>query len=123
MDFDIAWPLPLPDSAELTAILPSAEHRRIYEFLYDRRDNPPTKVEILDHLAELTGETHSQRDRRLRDLYPYFRIDRTPERRPRYVLVSRNRRPTTRHSIGERAPRYSSRSAAPCAAARRSKMV
>ena len=69
--------------------MPSAEHRRIYEYLYDRRDNPPTKVEILDHLSELTGETHSQRDRRMRDLYPYFRIDKTPERRPRYVLVSR----------------------------------
>jgi 5-methylcytosine-specific restriction endonuclease McrA len=89
MDFDIGWPLPLPDSAELAEILPSAEHRRIYGFLYDRRDDPPTKVEILDHLAELTGQTHSQRDRRLRDLYPFFRIDRTSERRPRYVLKSR----------------------------------
>ncbi|WP_100524395.1 HNH endonuclease [Mycobacteroides abscessus] len=89
MEFDITWPLPEPGSAELAAILPANEHRRIYTLLYQRRDDPPTKVEIFDYLAQLTGEIHSQRDRRLRDLYPFFRIDKTQERRPRYILVSR----------------------------------
>ena len=75
------------------AILPGAEHRRIYKFLYERRDSPPSKVEIFEHLTEVTGEAHAQRDRRLRDLYPFFRIDRTPGRVPRYLLVAPKVRP------------------------------
>lgn len=86
---DGVLPLPAPDSAELAAVPLSAELRSIYRFLYERRDDPPTKAEIIDHLGELSGETHSQRDRRLRELYPYFRIDKTRGRRPRYILVSR----------------------------------
>lgn len=84
-------PLPLPDSPELEELVTARELRRIYKFLYDRRDDPPTRVEIINHLAELSGDTHSNRDRRHRDLYPYFQIDKTSERRPRYVL--RFRRP------------------------------
>ena len=79
--------LPRPDSPELRVLLPGAEHRRIYKFLYERRDDPPTKVEIFEHLAAITGEWHAQRDRRLRDLYPIFEITRTKERVPRYILV------------------------------------
>ncbi|MGV0780456.1 HNH endonuclease [Mycolicibacterium sp. XJ775] len=87
MDFDIRWPLPLPDSAELVEILPLAEHQRIYRFLYDRRGDPPTMVEISDHLAAVTGKGASQRGRRVRDLYPYFQIDKTPPHRsPGYLL-------------------------------------
>jgi len=90
MDFDIGWPLPLPDSVELVAILPLAEHQRIYRYLYDRRHDPPTMVEISDHLATVTGKGASQRGRRLRDLYPLFRIEKTPGREPRYLLTARN---------------------------------
>ena len=89
MDFDIGWPLPLPDSAELVEILPLAEHQRIYRYLYDRRDDPPTMVEISDHLAIVTGKGASQRGRRVRDLYPLFHIEKAPGREPRYVLRAR----------------------------------
>lgn len=87
--------LPLPDSPELVSILPGSEHQRIYKFLYERRNAPPTKVEILEYLTGITGETHAQRDRRLRDLYPFFRIDKTRERVPRYLLVARQVMPGT----------------------------
>lgn len=89
MHFDIGWPLPPPDSAELAEILPLAEHRRIYGYLYDRRDDPPTMVEISDYLAAITGKGASQRGRRVRDLYPLFHIDKTPGQQPRYLLKSR----------------------------------
>lgn len=87
MDYDIT--LPLPDSAELLGILTHAEHRRIYRFLHDRRNSPPTQVEIDHHLAEATGKSASQRGRRVRDLYPFFQIDKTPGRVPRYQLIAR----------------------------------
>jgi 5-methylcytosine-specific restriction endonuclease McrA/predicted transcriptional regulator len=89
MDFDIGWPLPLPDSAELVEILPLAEHQRIYRYLYDRRDDPPTMVEITDFLADETGKSASQRGRRVRELYKKFSIEKTPGREPRYVLKAR----------------------------------
>lgn len=76
----------MPDSPELSEILRTKELRRIYKYLFERRDDPPTQVEIDAHLAELTGERHSQRGRRVRQLYPFFWIDKTPGRRPRYVL-------------------------------------
>lgn len=89
MDDGTDLPLPSPDSGELLEILPVAEHRRIYNFLYGRRDNPPTMLQISDYLAALTGKGASQRGRRVRDLYPFFRIDKTPGREPRYVLRAR----------------------------------
>jgi 5-methylcytosine-specific restriction endonuclease McrA len=82
-------PLPPPDSAELLEILPTVEHRRIYKFLYGRRDDPPTMVEIGDHLTAVTGKGASQRGRRVRDLYPFFHIEKTAGREPRYVLKAR----------------------------------
>lgn len=89
MDFDVGWPLPLPESAELVAILPLAEHQRIYRYLYERRGDPPTMVEISDHLATVTGKPASQRGRRVRDLYPLFHIEKAPGRAPRYELKAR----------------------------------
>lgn len=86
---DAELPLPAPDSDELVGILRYAEHRRIYRFLYERRNSPPTQVEISDYLVETTGRAASQRGRRVRDLYPSFRIDKTPERVPRYILKAR----------------------------------
>ncbi|MEH3138810.1 MAG: HNH endonuclease [Mycobacterium kyogaense] len=83
-------PLPEPDSDELTAILTVQEHRRIYKFLYERREAPPTTVEISDYLAEVTGKQAGQRGRRVRELYPHFNIDKTPPHsRPGYFLRSR----------------------------------
>ncbi|MEV0245838.1 HNH endonuclease [Nocardia sp. NPDC050712] len=92
----VADELPLPDSAELLATLTSAEARRIYTFLYARRSDPPTMTEIEAHLQELTGSPQSQRGRRVRELYPHFQIDKTKERVPRYVLVSRSTRNITK---------------------------
>ncbi|MEG8180418.1 HNH endonuclease [Nocardia terpenica] len=94
--------LPLPDSPELTAILPGVEHRLIYRFLYERRERPPTRVEITEFLAGTTGKRRSQWDRRLRELYPHFRIDKTSERIPRYTLVAREKRTGTDARISGR---------------------
>lgn len=81
-------PLPLPESDELKQLVPVAEIRRIYSFLYERRDDPPTETEIEDHLAALSGETHSNRGRRRRELSPLFEIQKVPNgRRPKYLLV------------------------------------
>jgi 5-methylcytosine-specific restriction endonuclease McrA len=82
-------PLPPPDSADLNQILRVQELRRIYAYLYGRRNNPPTQVEIEAHLAEITGQPASQRGRRVRELYPFFWIDKTPGRRPGYILTAR----------------------------------
>lgn len=82
-------PLPLPDSSDINQILRTQELRRIYSFLYGRRDNPPTQVEIETYLAEATGQPASQRGRRVRELYPFFWIDKTAGRRPRYILAAR----------------------------------
>lgn len=82
-------PLPLPDSSDINQILRVQELRRIYRFLYDRQDDPPTQVEIEAYLADVTGEPASQRGRRVRELYPFFWIDKTSGRRPRYRLSAR----------------------------------
>ncbi|MDF3285480.1 HNH endonuclease signature motif containing protein [Gordonia sp. N1V] len=87
-DTESLLPLPLPESDDLKQLVPAAEVRRIYSFLYERRDDPPTETEIEDHLAALSGETHSNRGRRRRELSPLFEIQKVPNgRRPRYLLV------------------------------------
>lgn len=61
-------PLPAPSSDELKALVTDAATRDIYEFLYRRRSNPPTMVEVRAYMASRVGESHSQTDRRLRSL-------------------------------------------------------
>lgn len=65
-------PLPRPDSSELAAILTSEEHRKLYKFLYERRSSPPTMVEIRANADADRDESHSQTDRRVRDLRKWF---------------------------------------------------
>jgi hypothetical protein len=65
-------PLPLPGSDELALLLTSQEHRTIYEFLYARRDRPPSMAEIRNYVGQQLRETHEQTDRRTRDLRKYF---------------------------------------------------
>ncbi len=91
MDNTEELPLPLPESSDLHEIVREQELRRIYRYLYQRRDDPPTTVEIEGYLAEITGEHHSQRGRRVRQLYPFFWIDKIPNGRrpPRYYLRAR----------------------------------
>ncbi len=66
--------LPAPDSDELRQLLTREDLRSLYLFLYDRRRNPPTMVEIRAHAAAANGESHSQTDRRVRELRDWFRL-------------------------------------------------
>lgn len=44
----------------------------IYELLHQRRENPPTMVEIRDRIVAVLGEAQSQTDRLVRELRKYF---------------------------------------------------
>lgn len=79
-------PLPRPGSPELREVVTRHEERLVYEFLYQRRGDPPTAAEIDAHVAGVLGEAHSQTGRRRRDLYSKFRITKVGGRPPRYLL-------------------------------------
>lgn len=66
--------LPAPDSDELRQLLTREDLRSLYGFLYERRANPPTMVEIREHAAAENGESHSQTDRRVRELRDWFKL-------------------------------------------------
>ncbi|WP_052367106.1 HNH endonuclease [Paraoerskovia marina] len=66
--------LPGPDSDELRQLLTREGLRSLYEFLYERRANPPTMVEIREHAAAENGESHSQTDRRVRERRNWFKL-------------------------------------------------
>lgn len=66
--------LPAPGSDELQRLLPREDLRSLYTFLYTRRTNPPTMVEIRAYAAAESGESHSQTDRRVRELRGWFRL-------------------------------------------------
>lgn len=66
--------MPLPGSPELKKLLKSETHRSLYTFLYERRDDPPTMVEIRAYMAEEFGEAPSQTDRRVRDMRRHFHL-------------------------------------------------
>lgn len=66
--------LPAPESEDLADLLKREDLRRIYKYLYERRDNPPTMVEIRKHEEESLGESHAQTDRRLRELRKWFNV-------------------------------------------------
>lgn len=81
--------LPLPGTRALADLIPSAQHRVIYEYLHRRHEDPPTMVEIRAHAATFVGEEHSQTDRRVRDLRDVYGIDapcRWINKKPRYIL-------------------------------------
>lgn len=65
--------LPEPGSPELD-VLPTEAHRLLYRFLYERRSNPPTMLEIRAYVAEQLGEAPTQTDRRVRDLRDHFDV-------------------------------------------------
>lgn len=108
-------PLPHPDSSELAELIGSTELRRIYRLLYERRADPPTMTEIRDYLRAVTGVGHSQRGRRVRELYPTFDIQKTRERVPRYRLVGRNFSPVVRARQVSRRVRFEVLSVGRCA--------
>jgi 5-methylcytosine-specific restriction endonuclease McrA len=65
-------PLPHPDSQEFLNLGYGVEHRVIYAFVYGLRQLPPTMVEIRQNSAAVQGASHSQTDRRVRELYAHF---------------------------------------------------
>jgi hypothetical protein len=70
-------PLPLPDSDELRALVPTRMHQAIYAVLYQRRTDPPTMQEVQAAVgAELGGEAANQvhLSKRLRELRDTFVI-------------------------------------------------
>ncbi|WP_025134529.1 HNH endonuclease [Leucobacter sp. PH1c] len=77
-------PLPEPDSAELAGILRSKEKHKLYKFLYERRDNPPTMVEIQAHADAGRGESHAQTGRRVRELRKWFLLRTVQKGRTHY---------------------------------------
>lgn len=72
--------LPEPNTQELEQLIADDEPRVIYEYLYARREDPPTMLEVREHVAAVYGEAHSQTDRRLRDLRDKYRLDIRTER-------------------------------------------
>lgn len=79
--------LPEPDSEKLRELIPREELRSLYAFLYAKRDDPPTMVEIRENAAARTGESHSQTDRRVRELRKWFILPARPDGQHRYVYV------------------------------------
>lgn len=71
--------LPMPDSEQLKDLLRETEQQIVYQFLYERRDDPPTMTEIEAFYSEKSGAAHAHTGRRLRGMYAIF--DVKPERR------------------------------------------
>ncbi|GAA1200223.1 HNH endonuclease [Pseudonocardia alaniniphila] len=67
-------PLPDPDGPDLDQYVRDTSTKTIYGFLYRRRENPPSMVEIRAWAANELGEAHSQIDRRVRDLRTFFDV-------------------------------------------------
>ncbi|EFV14125.1 HNH endonuclease [Segniliparus rugosus] len=66
--------IPDPDSDELRRLLTREDLRSLYAFLHERRERPPTMVEIREHAASARGASHAQTDRRVRELRGWFRL-------------------------------------------------
>lgn len=79
--------LPEPDSEEIASLLGSNVERLLYQFLYRRRDNPPTMAELRFFLTDALGESQEHFGRRVRELRRYFRLDvQVAGGQHRYVL-------------------------------------
>ncbi|MEV6778982.1 HNH endonuclease [Streptomyces syringium] len=67
-------PLPEPGSPDLDRLMPTAAHAALYAFLYSRRQDPPTMLEIRAHVSGPSGQSPAQTDRRVRDLRDHFEV-------------------------------------------------
>ena len=67
-------PLPVPGTREFEDLRLGRAEREIYAYLYERRDDPPTMVEITQHVETLTGVPASQIGRRKRELHKRFEV-------------------------------------------------
>lgn len=85
----------------------SAEERAVYGYLHSRVEDPPTMVEVQEHIASETGELRAQTGRRLRELRRWFVIpaERRSAGDPVYHLIgllpSEKRKPK-RQSLSSR---------------------
>ncbi len=77
----VGRPLPEPGSAELSAVVTREDLRNLYAFLHERRDDPPTMVEIRANADAGRKEPHSQTDRRVRELRKWFFLPAVPRGR------------------------------------------
>lgn len=68
-------PLPRPDSPELSLLVSNEVARGIYGVLYNNQSQPLSIHEIRS-LLNLHGEVQQHLDRRLRQLDPYFEVER-----------------------------------------------
>ncbi len=81
-------PLPDPASAELARLFPLETVRKLYGFLYSRRDSPPSTNEIEGFVTAECGEPQSEAMRRLRSLRDCFIVQHTQKGKThRYRLV------------------------------------
>jgi hypothetical protein len=97
--------LPEPDSEELASLLGSTTQRLLYQFLYRRRDNPPTMAEVRFFLTDALGESQEHVGRRMRELRRYFRLDvQFVNAEHRYVLTgwTKHRPPEAEAPISNR---------------------
>lgn len=67
-------PLPHPKDPILQTLVRDTTTRLIYGFLFKRRHDPPTMVEIRAFMARKLGEAPAQTDRRVRDLRDAFDV-------------------------------------------------
>lgn len=72
--------MPEPNTPEVAQLIADEEPRVIYEYLYEHRDDPPTMLQVREHVATVYGGAHSQTDRRLRDLRDKYLLDISLER-------------------------------------------
>lgn len=68
-------PLPTPGSRELRELVRNHESRKVYAYLYNRIDDPPTMAEVRAHVATLMGgQSNEHLGRRLRQLRKHFDV-------------------------------------------------
>lgn len=89
--------LPHPDDPELVELTSGKEVREAYRFLYDRRDNPPTMAEWLQHAGPALGKDNAngQAGRRLRELREKFIVEMVRRKGGHPVYLLRGRNPVT----------------------------
>lgn len=81
--------LPRPGSSELAQLHLGSEEEIAYAYVFERRDNPPTMVEITNHVHGVLGRHHAHTGRRVRSLRKHFELPavRSQDGEFRYPLL------------------------------------
>lgn len=91
--------LPLPDSPEIDELLPTTLKKNVYRVLFENRDTPLTIAQIRQKLSLKTSE-QGQFDRRVRELYRVFEIERTKQgKNSLYRLIKKRDQPLNTNTI------------------------